>query len=210
MKKIFISILCILFAVTSFAQMVGAGSISQSKQDIAREYSIKKHEFSIQAGGFYSEDEIINFSGIMKYKFKPSNKYDIRLLWEAGIKIADGTYEGDNISIFPILFGINYEGRLSKNWSIFTDFGLGISVPFDFFENTRYVPSNYSSSYKKEFYDDFMLGLAISPEIGFIYKKFMFGIKYTHSLNGCTYHYKTSYSDRIDDDLYYSNYFDFT
>ncbi len=209
MKKIIISMLCMLLAVSSFAQMVGAGNISQSEQNITRKYSVKKHEFSIQVG-FCSIDDVINFSGIMKYKFKPSSKYDIRLLGEVGIKMSDGTYKGDNISIFPILFGINYEGRLSKNWSIFTDFGLGVSVPFDFFEETRHIPTSYTYSYKQEFCDDFGLGFALSPEIGFIYKKFMFGIKYTLSLNECTYHYKINYYESTDDYLYYSGYFDLT
>jgi hypothetical protein len=105
MKKIIISMLCILFAVPSFAQMVGASSISQ-KQKKTQEYSVEKHEFSIQAGGGDDFNETFVTSGIMKYKFKPSTKYDIRLLGEIGIIISDSEYPETGISTIPILFGL--------------------------------------------------------------------------------------------------------
>ena len=196
--------LCILFAVPSFAQMVGASSISQ-KQKKTQEYSVEKHEFSIQAGGGDDFNETFVTSGIMKYKFKPSTKYDIRLLGEIGIIISDSEYPETGISTIPILFGLNYERKLSQNWSIFTDFGLGLSVPLgdpiksEYSVNYYYYNTfDYYTSYTAEErlyqrYDNFSLGFALSPEIGFIYKKFMFSLKYAYSLNAYEYTSTTSW-----------------
>lgn len=212
MKKIIIYILCILFASSSFAQMVGANSIQQKQNKI--KYPVAKHEFSIHAGGVVADllrdgDWPPCISGSIKYKVKPSAKYDIRLLWEVGI-IKPFDYYANDISTLPILFGINYEGRLSKNWSIFTDLGFGVNVPlyivddaignvfgfsgngYDRIHIREYSNVEYYSDYNyyyilKEYYGRFDIGFALSPEIGFAYKKFMFSFKYIFSLNNTSY-----------------------
>ena len=81
MKKLIVTIICVLFASTSFAQMVGASSIAKQSTPKTT-LGVKKHEFSIHGGvgigikyhDTYDEPYV---SGIIKYKFKPFNKYNI-------------------------------------------------------------------------------------------------------------------------------------
>ena len=126
MKKLIVTIICVLFVSTSFAQMVGSSSVSKETKP-KEKLRVKKHEFSIHGGAGLEEFDDITFFGTMKYKLKPFKKFEIRLLGEVGL-----AYEPDSyfIPITPILAGINYEGRLSKNWSIFMDVGAGITMPF--------------------------------------------------------------------------------
>ncbi|MBQ5891471.1 MAG: hypothetical protein IIW76_02765 [Bacteroidales bacterium] len=203
MKKLIVTIICVLFASTSFAQMVGASSIAKQSAPKTT-LGVKKHEFSIH-GGFGVGDGIEDpyLSGIIKYKFKPSDKYNIRLLGEVGANIA---FE-ENLSYSPILVGLNYEKRFNNNWSIFADLGFGLNIPLDS-DLTHY--DRWSDYYE---YSNFEIGWAFSPEIGFSYKNFMFSGKFLMSTNICQfYYYSNYYGDEIFDSecLYQSFYFLFT
>lgn len=201
MKKIIISIICVLFASTSFAQMVGASSFSSNSQTKAK-LDVARHEFSIHGGLGVENEEYYGYSAIMKYKFKPSKKYDIRFLIEAGsMFIAHDIVETEgevSISTFPILLGINYEGRLSQNWSIYTDLAMGINFPISEF---RWESPPYDNGFYE--YNDFRRGFALSPEIGFICKNFMFGYKFSLYVNRCNESY---YSYYYDDAIYNYSY----
>ena len=94
MKKLIVTIICVLFASTSFAQMVGASSIAKQSAPKTT-LGVKKHEFSIHGGiglGYHNGDAYDEpyVSGIIKYKFKPFNKYNIRLLGEVGANFSAG------------------------------------------------------------------------------------------------------------------------
>lgn len=198
MKKLIVTIICVLFASTSFAQMVGANSISKQSTPKTT-LGVKKHEFSIH-GGFGVDDEIEDpyLSGIIKYKFKPSDKYNIRLLGEVGANFSTGDF--NSIDCLPILVGLNYEKRFGNNWSIFMDLGFGLSIPLDayIYGENYYAWDNYNYF----IYDDFEIGWAFSPEIGFSYNNFMFSGKFLMSVNKCSY-YHYSYSYGYTDEDYY-------
>lgn len=189
MKKLIVTIICVLFASTSFAQIVGASSIAKQSTPKTT-LGVKKHEFSIH-GGLGVGDGIDDpyLSGIIKYKFKPSDKYNIRLLGEVGANIA---FE-ENLSYFPILVGLNYEKRFNNNWSIFADLGFGLNIPLDS-DLTHYDSYNGWSAYYE--YHSFEIGWVFSPEIGFAYKNFMFSGKFLMSTNICQFY---SYSDYYGD-----------
>ena len=114
MKKLIVTIICVLFASTSFAQMVGASSMAKQSTPKTT-LGVKKHEFSIH-GGFgvsrYINDPYL--SGIIKYKFKPSDKYNIRLLGEVEANFSTGVHI--SINCLPILVGLNYEKRFRNNF----------------------------------------------------------------------------------------------
>ena len=207
MKKNILTIICVLFTSTSFAQMVGANSIS--KQSTSKTtLGVEKHEFSIHGGmGFVQGEEgsVLEaaFAGILKYKYKPSEKYDIRFLAETEILDVPDVYAP---SVIPILVGVNYERRLNNNLSVFADLGTGISIPLTESIDRNYYVYSHESFYG---YDDFRVGFAFSPEIGFSYKNFMFSFKYLFSYNQCRLDYfNHDYFDRDYD--YESHYFLFT
>lgn len=207
MKKLIVTIICVLFASTSFAQMVGASSIA--KQSTSKTtLGVKKHEFSIHGGMgiVQGEDGSVletAFAGILKYKYKPSEKYDIRFLAETGILGVPDVYAP---SVIPILVGVNYERRLNNNLSVFADLGTGISIPLTESIDRYYYSYSHESFYE---YYDFRVGFAFSPEIGFSYKNFMFSFKYLFSYNQCRHDYFNH--DYFDHDCdYKSHYFLFT
>ena len=190
MKKLIVTIICVLFASTSFAQIVGASSIAKQSAPKTT-LGVKKHEFSIHGGlGLGDDMEYPCLSGIIKYKFKPIDKYNIRLLGEVGANFS--TADRHFIDCLPILVGLNYEKRFRNNWSIFIDLGIGLSIPLDaYFYHENYYSWNDYSSWG---YDSFKTGWAFSPEIGFAYKNFMFSGKFLRSVNECRYHrYEYSY-----------------
>lgn len=196
MKKLIVTIICVLFASTSFAQMVGASSIAKQSAPKTT-LGVKKHEFSIH-GGVGLDDKSYGpyLSGIIKYKFKPSNKYNIRLLGEVGANFYAGNLS--SIDCLPILIGLNYEKRFGNNWSIFMDLGIGLSIPLDayIYREVYYSNDNYYYYWKQ----DFEIGWAFSPEIGFSYKNFMFSGKFLISVNKCRYRYHSyRYGDVFDD-----------
>lgn len=212
MKKLIVTIICVLFASTSFAQMVGASSIAKQSAPKTT-LGVKKHEFSIHGGlGLDNETYGPYLSGFIKYKFKPSDKYNIRLLGEVGANFSTGDFI-NFIDCLPILVGLNYEKRFGNNWSIFMDLGFGLSIPLDAYIPHYYYYDSYSY-YDANVYDDFEIGWAFSPEIGFAYKNFMFSGKFLMSINSCYhfwhgYYYGDEYYDYWNT-VYQSIYFLFT
>ena len=219
MKKLIVTIICVLFASTSFAQMVGASSIAKQSTPKTT-LGVKKHEFSIHGGigigigdkyyGLYDEPYV---SGIIKYKFKPFNKYNIRLLGEVGANFSAGI-RPKSIDCMPILVGLNYEKRFGNNWSIFMDLGVGLSIPLSDYICDYFSYDNWRD-YWEESYEYFEIGYAFSPEIGFSYKNFMFSGKFLMSINDCKYiedyrYYSYERYDIYDIEDYESLYFLFT
>ena len=152
-------------------------------------YPIAKQEISIHAGiGL----ELFNMglSVGIKYKYKPFEKYNIRLLGEIGSEFVTADYYYSSFSVLPILVGVNYEHRFNQNWSIFADIGLGPNIPLT--EGRR---KDWDGDYYDELYD-IKIGFTLSPEIGFAYDKFMFSFKGSFSFNDCTiYDYRYSYGN---------------
>lgn len=137
---------------------------------------IAKQDISLHGGvGLSLYEEVdLGFSIGMKYKYKPFDKYDIRLLGEIGTAFTDSkTLTG--ISIIPVMAGINYEYRFTESTSIWTDLALGLSIPLS--ERREYWNSYYYSSFET--------GFALSPEIGIRYNDFSFSVKCIYSLNPC-------------------------
>ena len=95
----------------------------QKKQKV--DYPIAKQEISIHAGAGVIDIDLDDLTaGIgIKYKYKPFEKYNIRLLGEID------TYWYDDLYI-PIFVGINYEHRFNQNWSFFSDIGLGADLGY--------------------------------------------------------------------------------
>lgn len=136
-----------------------------AKQDISLHGSI---------GCSYMHDWIGEFSIGLKYKYKPFDKYDIRLLGEIGTAFTFNESRCD-LSVLPIMAGINYEYRFTESTSIWTDLALGLSIPLS---ERRYT-------WGSEYYHSFKPGFALSPEIGIRYNDFSFSFKSIYSLNGC-------------------------
>ena len=209
MKKLIVTIICVLFASTSFAQIVGASSIAKQSAPKTT-LGVKKHEFSIH-GGFGLEQKLKSaLSGIVKYKFKLSEKSDIRLLTETGILGSTDEYS-EVLPVIPIFVGVDYEIRFNNNWSIFADLGAGITIPLEDyiytldFESSEYILGRYYYNHYLDWCDDFGIGFAFTPEIGFSYKKLMFSFKYLYSYNLCRYNSVVEYD--WDGDLYYEDYY---
>ena len=200
MKKLIVTIICVLFASTSFAQIVGASSIAKQSAPKTT-LGVKKHEFSIHGGLGVSQHENpeIGFSIEMKYKYKPFDKYNIRLLGEIGTAFSHEGYR-EGLSIIPVMAGINYEYRFSKSTSIWTDFVFGVSIP---------LSEMRASFFQDEYCFSFEPGFALSPEIGIRHNEFSFSFKYMFSMNG----YKELWTGYLDDYVfdfgyeYTSNYF---
>mgnify|MGYP003498669066 FL=1 len=147
---------------------------------------IAKHDISLHGGigAFYSYVSSFGFSIGMKYKYKPFDKYDIRLLGEIGTAFtSEDTLNG--LSIIPIMAGINYEYRFTESLSIWTDLTLGLSGPLS---GRRYT-------WGSEYYYAFDSGVALSPEIGIRYNDFSFSFKFIFSSNPC---HKYGYGGGID------------
>ena len=139
---------------------------------------IAKHEFSIHGGIGASQQwkTRLGFSMGIKYKYKPFNKYDIRLFGEIGTAF---TFNEDRsaLSVLPVMAGINYEYRFTETTSIWGGLGFGVSIPLS--ERRYYMHGELFHSFKP--------GLALSPEIGVRYNDFSFSFKFIYSMQECGY-----------------------
>ena len=201
MKKLIVTIICVLFASTSFAQMVGASSIAKQSTPKTT-LGVKKHEFSIHGGGGYVEEHgFFGHSIGLKYKYKPFNNFDIRILFEVGSEAAYLYH--DYSPIFPILTGLNYEYRFNNNLNMFVDLGVGINLVHDSYRTGVWSSYNNNNRIDTRKYE---IGFTISPEIGFVYEDFIFSLKYSYSRNGffgsyyyTFYPYEDYYYEGIDE-----------
>ena len=167
----------------------------QKKQKV--HYPIAKQEISIHTGVGLGRGSMGLSVGI-KYKYKPFEKYNIRQLGEIESDFVTNDDYYNNLSVLPILVGINFEHRYNQNWSFFADLGLGPNIPLS--GTSRYFWDHYWHSHRYYKMYDFKIGFTFSPEIGFAYNKFLFSIKCSLSSNGCT--------ERIsfyDEDYYYEH-----
>ena len=96
----------------------------QKKQMV--DYPIAKQEISIHAGAGVIDIDLDDLTaGIgIKFKYKPFEKYNIRLLGEIDTHLTP--YD----LFIPILVGVNYEHRFNQNWSFFSDIGLGADLGY--------------------------------------------------------------------------------
>lgn len=160
-------------------------------------YPIAKQEISIHVGiGIIEDFDNFGLSAGIKYKYKPFENYNIRLLGEIGSEFAIDPDFWDSFSVLPILVGVNYEHRFNQNWSFFADLGLGPNIPLSEGRREYYGGGDY-----KELYD-IKIGFTLSPEIGFAYDKFMFSFKGSLSSNGYTEHVHRDYD--------YYDYYDYS
>ncbi|MBQ1191365.1 MAG: hypothetical protein IIX43_03690 [Bacteroidales bacterium] len=169
-----------------------SGGVGESKSS-GKKLPIAKHDISFHGGmglSMWSQPKL-GFSVGLKYKYKPSDKDDIRLLGEIGTAFTSSKSE-TGLSILPVMVGINYEYKIEESRSVWTDFALGISIPLS--DKRRIWSVQHCSS--------FDIGFALSPEIGIRDNDFSFSVKYIFSLNGST---RTSYN--YSPFSYYSHYF---
>lgn len=154
---------------------------------------IAKHDISLHGGiGVIANfAETLGFSIGMKYKYKPFDKYDIRLLGEIGTAFTSEDYF-NGLSIIPIMAGINYEYRFTESTSIWTDLALGLSIPL----------SESRDDWVGGYYHIFETGFALSPEIGIRYNDFSFSFKFISSSNFC-YKYGEGVIEHSYESLYY-------
>ena len=181
----------VLLLVTTKKPVVHKPKLPIAKQDISIHGGI---------GLSYSTYESLGFSIGMKYKYKPFDKYDIRLLGEIGTAFSpEGYVEG--LSILPIMAGINYEYRFTEATSIWGDLGLGISIPL----------SDRRKNWGNFWFHSFEPGFAFSPEIGIKYNDFSYSFKFIYSMNECVERYIYWDGDFYDyyGYIYYSLYFFF-
>ena len=96
----------------------------QKKQKV--DYPIAKQEISIHAGAGVIDIDLDDLTaGIgIKFKYKPFEKYNIRLLGEIDTHLTP--YD----LFIPILVGVNYEHKFNQNWSVFADIGLGADLGY--------------------------------------------------------------------------------
>ena len=182
--------------------------VTTKKQKV--HYPIAKQEISIHAGiglGLGDHDNYLGLSAGIKYKYKPFEKYNIRLLGEIGSEFVTESKYYTPFSVLPILVGVNYEHKFNQNWSVFADIGLGPNIPLS--GSRRVEVDSYYGEYCEIY--DYKIGFTFSPEIGFAYDKFMFSFRGCFPKNGCTEHdlqYDDwfGYSDRYNEDTRYSNY----
>ena len=160
--------------------------VTTEKQKV--HYPIAKQEISIHAGAGVIDIDLDDLTaGIgIKYKYKPFEKYNIRLLGEIGSEFVAESNPYAPFSVLPILVGVNYEHKFNQNWSVFADIGLGPNIPLS---GSR---SCYWYDYYCETYD-YQIGFTLSPEIGFAYNEFLFSIKSSFSFNGYTKHVHEHY-----------------
>jgi TolB-like protein len=153
-----------------------SGGVGESKSS-GKKLPIAKQDISLHGsmGCSYRHNLDDGFSIGLKYKYKPFDKYDIRLLGEIGTAF---TFKKmfNSLSIIPIMAGINYEYRFTESTSIWTDLALGRSIPL----------SERRQSWSDDYYSSFEPGFALSPEIGIRYNDFSFSFKFIYSLNGCS------------------------
>ena len=203
MKKIIVSIICVLFATSTFAQFVGASTMSQGGSTKSGKTEIAKQEISIHAGigvGGVGYDEYLGLSAGIKYKYKPFEKYNIRLLGEIGSEFVTESKYYTPFSVLPILVGVNYEHKFNQNWSVFADIGLGPNIPLSGSRRDYFYDNCYDEIY------DYQIGFTLSPEIGFAHNEFLFSIKCSFSYNGYTRHYHSDYGDYYYSDTQFSPY----
>ena len=143
-----------------------------------------QQEISIHAGIGLGDYEYLGFSAGIKYKYKPFEKYNIRLLGEIGSEFVTESKYYTPFSVLPILVGVNYEHKFNQNWSVFADIGLGPNIPLS--GSRRVEVDSYYGEYCEIY--DYKIGFTFSPEIGFAYDKFLFSIKGSFSSNGYTEH----------------------
>lgn len=136
---------------------------------------IEKEDISLHGGIGTPDEDFYNGGGSigLKYKYKPFDKYDIRLLGEIGTAFTNNREDG--LSIIPVMAGINYEYRFTELLSIWTDFAFGLSIPL----------SERRDVWRDEYHHSFKPGVALSPEIGIRYNDFSFSFKYIISSNAC-------------------------
>lgn len=155
---------------------------------------ISKSEFNIFIGTtlmhsvsgfteFYKFDDIMKTITIgAKYKYKPFEKYDIRILGEIGVGYF--VEPRDFAEVLPninLLVGVNYEYKFNSDISIWGDLGFGFTI------NVFEEDLDYRGQVKNHIASSF----AISPEIGVKYKQ------YSLSINRLTINLPTwSLSDR--------------
>lgn len=146
---------------------------------------IAKQDISLHGGIGTPDADFYNGGGSvgMKYKYKPFDKYDIRLLGEIGTAFTNN--RDDGLSIIPVMAGINYEYRFTESLSIWTDLALGLSIPLS--ERRDVWIDEYCHSFKP--------GVALSPEIGIRYNDFSFSFKFIFSSNA-SQKYEYDYRDR--------------
>ena len=174
--------------------------VTTEKQKV--HYPIAKQEISIYAGIGVREGYQLSLSAGIKYKYKPFEKYNIRLLGEIGSEfiLFDNSYSyEDPFSVLPILVGVNYEHKFSQNWSVFADIGLGPNIPLSG-SRSYYRYDNYYEIY------DYQIGFTLSPEIGFACNKFLFSFKSSFSVNGYTKHVHKQYHSYYSGDTKFSPY----
>ena len=155
----------VLLLVTTKNPVVHKPKLPIAKQNISLHGGI---------GGFNHSNTSFGISIGLKYKYKPFDKYDIRLLGEIGTAF---TFEKPfvGLSIIPIMAGINYEYRFTESTSIWTDLALGLSIPLSGRRDTWGI--DYCHSFKP--------GVALSPEIGIRYNDFSLSFKFIYSWNDC-------------------------
>ena len=161
---------------------------------------IAKQDISIHGGiglDIADDAEFGVTSLVMKYKYKPSDKYDIRLLGEIGTSFVFAD-QGESLSILPIMAGINYEYRFTENTSIWGDLGLGLSIPLHGGKYTDW--DDYFSSYN--------LGFVVSPEIGIKIIDFSFSFKVIYAYNSYSNQYLVHDIGWDGSDFSYYNYYD--
>ena len=154
---------------------------------------IAKQDISLHGGIGTPDEDFYNGGGSigMKYKYKPFDKYDIRLLGEIGTAFTFNVEE-TGLSVLPIMAGINYEYRFTESTSIWTDLALGLSIPL----------SESRDIWGSKYYHSFKLGVALSPEIGIRYNDFSFSFKFIFSSNACQ-KYGYGYREPIYESLYF-------
>ncbi|MBO5964002.1 MAG: hypothetical protein J6P97_05920, partial [Bacteroidales bacterium] len=155
----------VLLLVTTKEPVVHKPKLPIAKQDISLHGGVGLNTW---------EDMTFGFSIGMKYKYKPFDKYDIRLLGEIGTAFTFNEYR-TALSVLPIMAGINYEYRFTESTSIWTDLALGLSIPL----------SERREAYGSHYYTSFNPGFALSPEWGLKYNDFSYSVKYIVSYNTC-------------------------
>ncbi|MEE0900000.1 MAG: hypothetical protein UIM25_03810 [Bacteroidales bacterium] len=150
-----------------------SGGVGESKSS-GKKLPIAKHDISLHGSisCSYMHEWNYGFSMGLKYKYKPFDKYDIRLLGEIGTAFTSKKMF-NSLSIIPIMAGINYEYRFTESTSIWTDLALGLSIPL----------SERRQSWSDDYYSSFEPGFALSPEIGIRYNDFSFSSKFIYSSN---------------------------
>ena len=190
MKKITISLLCMLFAVSSFAQMVGTGSINTA-QDISKsESSSKQKNFgSYDLGiGFVSEDvksynlDLIGLAFHLGNDFYLRAHYGLMYIYSKSEESSYGTTYTSKFSTFcmPLRFDLGYRILANEKMAI---------EPFAGINFNSVISSTLKISYAGEeesadiFEDDFNVGIDFAVGVRFDMKKVGLYGKYHMPLN---------------------------